>query len=64
MARDEGTPQDGPLYPLLANVLLDEVDQALQQRVIDSSGMPSDCNVFVRSQKAGERGAALDAKDV
>lgn len=54
MARDEETPQDGPLSPLLANVLLDEVDRALQQRGHCFVRYADDCNVYVRSQKAGE----------
>lgn len=55
MARDEGTPQGGPLSPLLANVLLDEVDRALQQRGHRFARYADDCNVYVCSQKAGER---------
>ncbi|WP_252147165.1 reverse transcriptase domain-containing protein [Escherichia coli] len=55
MARDEWTPQGGPLSPLLANVLLDEVDRALQQRGHRFARYADDCNVYVRSQKAGER---------
>uniref|UniRef100_UPI003AF22AB6 reverse transcriptase domain-containing protein n=1 Tax=Escherichia coli TaxID=562 RepID=UPI003AF22AB6 len=55
MARDEGTPQGGPLSPLLANVLLDEVERALQQRGHRFARYADDCNVYVRSQKAGER---------
>lgn len=55
MARDEGTPQGGPLSPLLVNVLLDEVDRALQQRGHRFARYADDCNVYVRSQKAGER---------
>ncbi|GCQ78443.1 reverse transcriptase-like protein [Escherichia coli] len=55
MARDEGTLQGGPLSPLLANVLLDEVDRALQQRGHRFARYADDCNVYVRSQKAGER---------
>ena len=55
MARDEGTPQGGPLSPLLANVLLDEVDQALTQHGHRFARYADDCNVYVRSQKAGER---------
>jgi RNA-directed DNA polymerase len=55
LARDEGTPQGGPLSPLLANVLLDEVDRALTQRGHRFARYADDCNVYVRSQKAGER---------
>ncbi|GAB3372391.1 RNA-dependent RNA polymerase family protein [Azotobacter armeniacus] len=55
MDRDEGTPQGGPLSPLLANVLLDEIDRALQQRGHRFARYADDCNVYVRSRKAGER---------
>ena len=57
--RDEGTPQGGPLSPLLANVLLDEVDRALERRGHRFARYADDCNVYVRSQKAGERVMAL-----
>lgn len=53
--RDEGTPQGGPLSPLLANVLLDEVDRELQRRGHRFVRYADDCNVYVRSRKAGER---------
>ena len=55
MDRSEGTPQGGPLSPLLANVLLDEVDKDLQRRGHRFARYADDCNVYVRSQKAGER---------
>ena len=55
MARYEGTPQGGPLSPLLANVLLDEVDRELERRGHRFVRYADDCNVYVRSQKAGER---------
>ncbi|NLG75851.1 MAG: group II intron reverse transcriptase/maturase [Xanthomonadaceae bacterium] len=55
MERHEGTPQGGPLSPLLANVLLDEVDQALEQRGHAFVRYADDCNVYVRSRRAGER---------
>jgi RNA-directed DNA polymerase len=55
MQRSEGTPQGGPLSPLLANVLLDEVDKALEQRGHRFARYADDCNVYVRSQQAGER---------
>jgi RNA-directed DNA polymerase len=55
MDRHEGTPQGGPLSPLLANVLLDEVDQALDKRGHRFVRYADDCNVYVRSQQAGER---------
>jgi len=53
--RVEGTPQGGPLSPLLANVLLDEVDRALERRGHRFARYADDCNVYVRSRKAGER---------
>jgi len=52
--RDEGTPQGGPLSPLLANVLLDEVDQELEKRGLAFVRYADDCNVYVRSKRAGE----------
>lgn len=55
LERVEGTPQGGPLSPLLANVLLDEVDRALERRGHCFARYADDCNVYVRSQKAGER---------
>jgi RNA-directed DNA polymerase len=50
-----GTPQGGPLSPLLANVLLDEVDKELERRGHCFVRYADDCNVYVRSRKAGER---------
>lgn len=55
LERYEGTPQGGPLSPLLANVLLDEVDRELERRGHRFVRYADDCNVYVRSQKAGER---------
>ena len=57
--RSEGTPQGGPLSPLLANVLLDEVDRTLERQGHRFARYADDCNVYVRSQKAGERVMAL-----
>jgi group II intron reverse transcriptase/maturase len=57
--RGEGTPQGGPLSPLLANVLLDEVDRELERQGHRFARYADDCNVYVRSQKAGERVMAL-----
>lgn len=57
--RLEGTPQGGPLSPLLANVLLDEVDKELERKGHRYARYADDCNVYVRSQKAGERVMAL-----
>ena len=56
--RHLGTPQGGPLSPLLANVMLDEVDKALQTRGYSFVRYADDCNVYVSSQKAGERAMA------
>lgn len=53
--RHEGTPQGGPLSPLLANVLLDEVDKELEKRGHAFVRYADDMRVFVGSQKAGER---------
>ncbi len=55
MAREEGTPQGGPLSPLLANVLLDEVDRDLERNGHAFARYADDCNVYVQSQRAGER---------
>ena len=53
--RDEGTPQGGPLSPLLSNVLLDDVDKELERRGHAFARYADDCNVYVRSRRAGER---------
>ncbi len=53
--RDQGTPQGGPLSPLLANVLLDEVDKELERRGHCFVRYADDANVYVRSRRAGER---------
>ena len=60
--RAQGTPQGGPLSPLLANVLLDEVDKRLEQHGHSFVRYADDCNVYVGSQKAGERVMALLGK--
>ena len=52
---EEGTPQGGPLSPLLSNVMLDDLDKELEQRGHKFCRYADDCNVYVRSQKAGER---------
>ncbi|WP_250480114.1 MULTISPECIES: group II intron reverse transcriptase/maturase [unclassified Caballeronia] len=57
--RDGGTPQGGPLSPLLANVLLDEVDRELERRGHCFVRYADDANVYVRSRRAGERVMAL-----
>ena len=53
--RFEGTPQGGPLSPLLANVLLDEVDKELERRGHSFARYADDLNVYVGSKRAGER---------
>lgn len=53
--RVEGTPQGGPLSPLLSNVLLDEWDRELERRGHRFVRYADDCNVYVRSQRAGQR---------
>ena len=55
LERHEGTPQGGPLSPLLANVLLDEVDKELEKRGHAFVRYADDCNVYVQSRRAGER---------
>lgn len=59
MERYEGTPQGGPLSPLLANVFLDEVDKELEKRGHAFVRYADDGNVYVRSKRAGERVMAL-----
>lgn len=53
--RDEGTPQGGPLSPLLANVFLDDVDKELEKRGHTFVRYADDLNIYVRSERAGER---------
>lgn len=55
MERYEGTPQGGPLSPLLANILLDALDQELTRRGHAFCRYADDCNIYVRSRAAGER---------
>ncbi len=57
--RHMGTPQGGPLSPLLANVMLDEVDKVLEARGYSFARYADDCNVYVGSMKAGQRVMAL-----
>ena len=52
---DEGTPQGGPLSPLLSNIVLDELDRELEQRGHRFVRYADDSNIYVRSQRAGER---------
>jgi len=53
--RSEGTPQGGPLSPLLSNILLDELDKELEGRGHRFCRYADDCNVYVRSEAAGRR---------
>ncbi len=52
---DEGTPQGGPLSPLLSNIVLDDLDKELSRRGHRFCRYADDCNIYVRSQRAGER---------
>ena len=54
-SREEGTPQGGPLSPLLSNLLLDEWDQELEARGHRFVRYADDCNIYVRSERAGQR---------
>src|SRR5205823_10381001 len=51
----EGTPQGGPLSPLLSNLVLDELDRELERRGHHFVRYADDCNVYVRSEPAGQR---------
>jgi RNA-directed DNA polymerase len=53
--RYEGTPQGGPLSPLLSNILLDELDKELERRGHKFCRYADDCNIYVRSERAGKR---------
>ncbi|MBZ5877850.1 reverse transcriptase domain-containing protein, partial [Chromohalobacter israelensis] len=53
--RRQGTPQGGPLSPLLANILLDDVDKELERRGHRFCRYADDMQIYVRSQRAGER---------
>ena len=54
-ATEEGTPQGGPLSPLLSNLMLDVLDKELEARGLNFVRYADDCNIYVRSQRAGER---------
>jgi len=55
MRRKEGTPQGGPLSPLLSNILLDELDKELERRGHKFCRYADDCNIYVRTLQAGKR---------
>jgi RNA-directed DNA polymerase len=54
-ARTEGTPQGSPLSPLLSNIMLDELDKELERRGHKFVRYADDCNIYVKSRRAGER---------
>jgi hypothetical protein len=56
---EEGTPQGGPLSPLLSNLMRDVLDKELEKRGHHFVRYADDCNIYVRSQKAGERVATI-----
>jgi len=58
---EEGTPQGGPLSPLLSNIILDDFDRKLEERGLRYTRYADDCNIYVKSEKAGQRvmGAAV-----
>lgn len=53
--REEGTPQGGPLSPLLSNILLDDLDKTLEERGHKFCRYADDCNIYVKSEEAGQR---------
>jgi len=55
LGREDGTPQGGPLSPLLANIMLDDLDRFLEKRGHRFCRYADDCNVYVRSERAGGR---------
>ena len=52
---EEGTPQGGPLSPLLSNIMLDDFDRKLTERGLRFARYADDCNIYVKSEKAGKR---------
>jgi RNA-directed DNA polymerase len=52
---DEGTPQGGPLSPLLSNIMLDEFDRELERRGLRFARYADNSNIYVRSRRAGAR---------
>lgn len=55
VSTDEGVPQGGPLSPLLANIVLSELDEELARRKLRFVRYADDCNIYVRSERAGKR---------
>jgi hypothetical protein len=55
VSTEDGVPQGGPLSPLLSNIVLDELDQELEQRGHRFVRYADDCNIYVRSERAGQR---------
>ena len=55
VSNGEGTPQGGPLSPLLSNIMLDELDKELENRGHKFCRYADDCNIYVKSKRAGER---------
>ena len=54
-ATEEGAPQGGPLSPLLSNIMLDDFDKELEKRGLRFARYADDCNIYVKSEKAGNR---------
>lgn len=54
-ATEEGTPQGGPLSPLLSNIMLDDFDKELEERGLRFARYADDCNIYVKSERAGKR---------
>lgn len=59
---EEGTPQGGPLSPLLSNIMLDDFDKELEKRGLRFARYADDCNIYVKSEKAGKRVMASAVK--
>ena len=55
VSSEKGTPQGGPLSPLLANIMLDDLDKELEKRGHKFCRYADDCNIYVKSKRAGER---------
>lgn len=55
VSNEEGTPQGGPLSPLLSNIILDELDKELEKRGHRFCRYADDCNIYVKSKRSGER---------